>query len=109
MIEDLTTLSDAAATTTRRAIRATKRGANEAVDRVVEGAEDLRAQTGTALDSVASGAEQAKQRSVAMLREGTVRLRRQSRQAAATTRGYIRDEPVKSVLIAAAGGAVLMG
>lgn len=109
MIENTNSLLDSAASTANQAIRSSQRAAHQAVDRFAEGADEVRAQTGAALGSLASSAEHVTQRSAALLRESTQRLREQSRHAADSTRGYIRDEPVKSVLIAAAAGAVLMG
>lgn len=47
-------------------------------------------------------------RGVDAITEGSQALRRQALQASDSTRDYIRDEPVKSVLIAAATGAALM-
>lgn len=109
MIENTNTLLDSAASTANQAIRSSQRAVHQAVDRFADGADEVRAQTGAALGSLASGAEDLTHRGAALLRERTLRLREQSHHVADTTRGYIRDEPVKSVLIAAAAGAVLMG
>lgn len=46
-------------------------------------------------------------RSAAAARDGAVAVRREASQIGARGERYIRDEPVKSVLIAAAAGAVL--
>ena len=43
------------------------------------------------------------------VRDSSRRLREQARMASDQTVGYIKDEPVKSMLMAAAAGAVLMG
>ena len=59
------------------------------------------AQAGPALGRLASQAED-------MARRGVESVRHQTQLASDSTRGYIRDEPVKSVLIAAAVGAGLM-
>jgi ElaB/YqjD/DUF883 family membrane-anchored ribosome-binding protein len=42
-------------------------------------------------------------------REATRRLRRRASQASDRALAYVRDEPVKTLLIAAAAGALLMG
>ena len=47
-------------------------------------------------------------RSIDAVRDGTYELRQQARQAGDSTVDYIRDEPVKSVVIAIAVGAALM-
>lgn len=100
---------DAAAAGAEQAIRSSQRVAHQAVDRLAEGMNDVRAQTGAALDGLAGNAERIRQRSLSAVRDGTRRLRERSLDAADTTRGYIRDEPMKSVLIAAAVGAAMMG
>ena len=40
---------------------------------------------------------------------GVERIRQEAMSAAGSTMAYVQDEPVKGMLIAAAGGAVLMG
>jgi len=102
-------LLDSAATTAGQAIRSSQRAAHQAVDRFADGVDDVRVHTGAALGGLASGAEQLTRRGATALREGSQRVREQTLHAADATRGYIRDEPVKSVLIAAAAGAVLVG
>jgi len=48
------------------------------------------------------------QRGVDAVRERSLQVRDQALRASDNTVNYIRDEPVKAVLIAAAAGAVLM-
>ena len=48
------------------------------------------------------------QRGVDAVRGGSQQLRDSAQRASDTTVGYIKDEPVKAVLIAAATGAALM-
>jgi ElaB/YqjD/DUF883 family membrane-anchored ribosome-binding protein len=45
---------------------------------------------------------------VAAVKESTQQLREKAVQASDTTVSYIRDEPIKAMLIAAATGAALM-
>jgi len=99
---------DTAAQTAEQAIRSSQRAANQAVDRYTDGVKSVRAHTGAALDGLADGAGQLTQRGLEAVREGSHRLRETSRHAADTTVGYIRDEPVKSMLMAAAAGATLL-
>jgi len=99
---------DSAAQTAEQAIRSSQRAANQAVDRYTDSVHSVRAQTGAALDGLATGAGELTQRGLEAVREGSHRLRQTSRHAADTTVGYIRDEPVKSVLMAAAAGATLL-
>ncbi|HOB93573.1 MAG TPA: hypothetical protein PK306_02910 [Aquabacterium sp.] len=49
-----------------------------------------------------------RQRSLDAMREGSELVRERARRAGERSVGYIRDEPVKSVLVAAAAGAALM-
>jgi ElaB/YqjD/DUF883 family membrane-anchored ribosome-binding protein len=50
----------------------------------------------------------AAQRGVAAMRSGTQHVRDSAQHASDSTVGYIREEPVKAMLIAAAAGAALM-
>jgi ElaB/YqjD/DUF883 family membrane-anchored ribosome-binding protein len=62
-------------------------------------------------DIAARAADQAirmSQRAVDALRQGSQELRARAVNASDATAGYVRDEPVKSILIAAAAGALLM-
>jgi len=99
---------DTAAQTAEQAIRSSQRAANQAVDRYTDGIHTVRAQTGAALDGIAASAGQLKQRGMEVVREGSHRLRETSRHAADSTVGYIREEPAKSMLLAAAAGATLL-
>jgi ElaB/YqjD/DUF883 family membrane-anchored ribosome-binding protein len=86
-------------TTQRRvegAIRTTQQAAHEAVDQVADRADRLAADT----DRLA-------QRSAHLLRDSTEQIRERARHAADSTIVHIRQDPLKSVLIAGAFGAVL--
>lgn len=61
-----------------------------------------------ATDHAAEQALGAAQRSVAAIRERSQHLVERAQHASDCTVDYIRDEPVKAVLIAAATGATLM-
>ncbi|CAD5365906.1 conserved hypothetical protein [Rubrivivax sp. A210] len=61
-----------------------------------------------ATDQAAAQAIGAAQRGVAAVRDGSHRALDRAVQASDSTVGYIRDEPVKAMLIAAATGAALM-
>jgi ElaB/YqjD/DUF883 family membrane-anchored ribosome-binding protein len=63
------------------------------------------------IDQTAESADRAigaARRGVAAAREGSHRLMERANHATDSTVTYIRDEPVKSMLIAAAAGATLM-
>lgn len=63
----------------------------------------------SATDLATEQALGAAQRGVAALRDGRQQLVERATHASDATVSYIRDEPVKSILIAAAAGAVMMG
>ena len=79
-----------------------------ALDSVANGLNEARAQAGQVLNRLVSDAEKLTRRGVTAVREGSQQLRETTAQATDSTLGYIREEPVKSVLIAAAVGASLM-
>ncbi len=99
---------DSAANTADQAIRSTQRVANETLNQIADGVDSARAQAVPALNRIAVDAEQFTRRSVEKVREGSQQLRGQAVRATNTTLSYIKEEPVKSVLIAAAVGAALM-
>lgn len=88
-------------TTTRRSAAASEQVLADAVQ---EGSERIT----PALAQAAEEAEGLVRRSADALREHAAALRERAADASDRTAGYIRDEPLKSVLIAAAAGAALM-
>jgi ElaB/YqjD/DUF883 family membrane-anchored ribosome-binding protein len=85
----------------------------DAADRTIEGlsskVEDLRGQAKPIINKVSAQAEAAARRGMEAVRETSQQLRERAAVATDSTVGYIKDEPIKSVLIAAATGALLMG
>lgn len=73
-------------------------------DAVQEGSERIT----PALVQAAERAESLVRQSADALRDHASQLRERAADASDRTAGYIRDEPLKSVLIAAAAGAALM-
>jgi len=101
-------LADQAAQKADDAIKATQRVANDALNGLSESVENARAQGAPKLIRMAEQAESLIGRSAEVMRDGTQQLRDKAVRAQDVTVGYIKDEPIKSVLIAAATGAVLM-
>jgi ElaB/YqjD/DUF883 family membrane-anchored ribosome-binding protein len=97
------TLADHAASRAAEAIDATQRVANETLDHL---AETVQAMRDTAADFLSPAADMAG-RGADAIRYRSLHLRDQARHASAQTVHYIRSEPLKSVLIAAATGAVV--
>ena len=101
-------LADQAAKGADDTIRATQRVANEALDRLSDKVHETHDRTAPRLAHMAERAEDLVRRSSAVLREGTHHVRDSAARASDRTVAYIRDEPVKAVLIAAFTGAALL-
>ena len=99
---------DSAAGSAEHAIRGSQRMANQTLDKLAGQVESARSRAGPALDGLAQDAAQLAQRSTDALRLRAVQLRERAVQARENTLGYIHEEPMKAVLIAAAAGATLM-
>lgn len=101
-------LIDQASHSADQAIRATQQAANGAVDSVGNALQDLRQQTAPVLERASEQVSAMAHRGLESVRETTHQLRVKAEHASDSTVGYIRQEPVKAVLIAAATGAALM-
>jgi ElaB/YqjD/DUF883 family membrane-anchored ribosome-binding protein len=99
-----TRVADQAAQGADDTIRATQRVANDTLDRLSEKVHE----THDHVARLAERAEDLMHRSSAALRESGERVRETALRASDRTVGYIRDEPVKAVLIAAAAGAAML-
>ena len=102
-------MADDAANTTQGAIRSTQRATDQALDRLSDTVENVRSKAGPMLNKVASQAEAAARRGMDAVRDTSQQLRERATQAQDMTVAYVKDEPIKAMLIAAATGAVLMG
>src|SRR5450830_845137 len=91
-----------------QAIRATQQAANGAVDSVAVSLQDLRHQTAPMLERASEQVSAMAHRGMDSVRETSHQLRVKAEHASDTTVNYIKEEPVKAVLIAAATGAALM-
>lgn len=99
---------DQAAQSAEQAIAATRRRVNEAIDGLADSVEGLRGSAAPAFGRMADEAGALARGSVDAVRDGSQRLLERARRSGGDTVDYIRHEPVKSVLIAAATGAALM-
>ena len=102
-------MGDSAANTAQDAIRSTQRATDQALGRLSETVEQVRSKAGPALNKVTSQAEAAARRGMEAVRDTSQQLRERAHQARDMTVAYVKDEPIKAMLIAAATGAVLMG
>jgi ElaB/YqjD/DUF883 family membrane-anchored ribosome-binding protein len=101
-------VADQAAQTADNAIRSTQRVANQALDSMANGVQDLRHQAAPLLNRATEQVSTLAHRGVDAVVDGTHQLREKARQASDSTVTYIQHEPVKAMLFAAATGAVLM-
>ena len=94
--------------TADQAIRATQQAANSAVDSAAGSLQDLRHQTAPMLERASERVSAMAHHGMDSVRDTSHQLRLKAEHASDTTVNYIRQEPVKAVLIAAATGAALM-
>src|SRR6195952_605902 len=102
-------MADNAAGSAQGAIRSTQRAADQALDRVSDKVEEARSQAAPLLNKVTSQAEAPARRGMEAVRDTSQQLRERALQASDMTVSYVKDEPIKAMLIAAATGALLMG
>ncbi|MEO6897915.1 MAG: hypothetical protein ABI218_14860 [Caldimonas sp.] len=102
-------VADNAAAGAQNAIRSTQRAADSALDRMSEKVDEVRSQAAPILNKVTSQAEAAARRGMDAVRDTSQQLREKATQASDMTVAYVKDEPIKAMLIAAATGALLMG
>ena len=104
------TMDDVADRAARRAdgsIEATRRVANQALDSLQSGVDQIRTAVPGAFARAAAQVEEVTRRGVDRAREASQAAREQALRAGDATVMRIRDEPVKAVLVAAAAGAAI--
>jgi ElaB/YqjD/DUF883 family membrane-anchored ribosome-binding protein len=99
--------ADAGASLAEDAVRSVQRCADQTLDKLSSTAQELRQQASPLIDRMSGQASALAQRSAQAVRDRSLQLRDQAQHASDNTLNYIRDEPVKSMLIAAAAGAAL--
>ena len=102
------TVADQAADRANSALRSTQGVANQAFDRLGDKIEAAREHAVPLINRLTSQAENVAHRGVDAVRDASAQVREKALKASDTTVSYIKDEPVKSMLIAAATGAALM-
>ena len=108
LADGATNLADQAADSANNAIRSTQSVANAAFDRLSNKVDNVRDQAAPMINRLSSQAEAAARRGVEAVRDTSAQLRDKALTVSDNTVGYIKDEPVKAMLIAAATGAALM-
>ncbi|MBL0730878.1 hypothetical protein [Piscinibacter sp. HJYY11] len=102
------TVADQAAGKADQAIRSTQRLANDALDGLSESVNSASSRVAPMINRATEQASALAQRSMEAVRQTSQQLRDKASHASDATASYIRNDPIKSVLIAAATGAALM-
>ena len=90
------------------ALKAAERDAHAAIDSAVDGLASAYSDTKPLLSRVSQRARDYASDGYDAARERAAALKDRSQQAVESTRGYVKDEPIKSLLIAAAVGAAVI-
>ena len=80
-----------------------------ALDSISSKVDDIRSQAAPMIDSLSAQAGAAAKRGIDAVRDSSQQLRDRAVRANDATVAYVKEEPVKAVLLAAATGALLMG
>ena len=104
--EPLNELSDRAANKAEQVLQSTRRMGSEAAQAVQAGIDGLREGVPSAVARATAQAEDLTRRGLERARQASATVRDKAVQVSDQTVGYIKDEPVKAVLVAAAAGAV---
>src|SRR3954467_9135411 len=100
-------LADDPRQTANDAIESTRAYAQNAVNAAGEKVRDLRREAEPAVEQLAACVQQAVQRGLNAASTTSARAQRRLEAAADVTGKYIADQPVRSVLVAAAAGAAI--
>lgn len=98
-------LTDRAAEQADQVLKGTRRVANQTIDRLQHGVDALQDSGNGGLKRVVEKVDDLTHRGLERARDISADVRDRAVRAGDSTVAYIRDEPVKSVLIAAAAGA----
>lgn len=107
-VEQSSSLVEQASNSADQAIKSTQQAATDALESLTEAMQGLRQQATPVMERAAESVSAFAHRGVDSVRETSHQLRVKAEHASENTVNYIRHEPVKSVLIAAATGAALM-
>jgi ElaB/YqjD/DUF883 family membrane-anchored ribosome-binding protein len=90
-----------------RAVDSTREYANDALDKAENKVRELRGQVDPMVDMLASKAQKLARQSLDVAAEAKHRAQQSLSQASAATGRYVSEQPLRSVLIAAAVGAAV--
>ncbi|HSW04631.1 hypothetical protein [Aquabacterium sp.] len=105
--ESIDQAADSAASKATGVIQSTKRVANVALDSLQTSVDDLRQAVPSAFSHAAAQVEDLTRRGIERARATSTQVREKVSETGERTVSYIKDEPIKSVLIAAAAGAAM--
>jgi ElaB/YqjD/DUF883 family membrane-anchored ribosome-binding protein len=91
-----------------QAIKSTQRVASEALDSLADAMQDMRHQAAPLLNRATEQASALRRHGMDAIHDSSRQLHNKAARASASTVNYVKDEPVKALLIAAAAGAALM-
>lgn len=103
-----TNVTNQAADSANDALRSTQSATNQAFDSLSDTVDSARDQAAPLINRLSSQAQAAASRSADAIRDTSAQLREKALKAQDQAVGYVKDEPVKAMLIAAATGAGLM-
>lgn len=100
--------TDRATDAAEHAVHASRRVANDALDHVESAIHSARANVQPAISRLATQAETLARKGLDAVKDGAYQVRDRATSLSDVTARYVKEEPVKAVLIAAATGAALM-
>ena len=102
------TLRPAADQALQAAVQGIERSAQGALDGLAGGVKQMQDLATPAIHRVSDQAQALAQRGLDAVHDGSQQLRDKARQWSGSASGYVQQDPLKAVLIAAATGAALM-
>lgn len=106
--ENSPSMGDRVSQSTDQVIKSAQNGATQTVDKLASAMQDLRQDALPVFNKAVDGVSAFAHRGVDSVRDASHQLRVKAEHASESTASYIRHDPLKSVLIAVATGAVLM-
>lgn len=100
-------VADGVLNSAKDAVQATRRAANNSLDKAERGVDQLQGGVNPAIDDLAARAQELASRGISYCADASERARRQYNHAAEVGSRYVADQPGKSVLIAAVAGAAI--
>lgn len=107
--DEASSVARASASATDQALRSTQRAVQQGIEHFTPDFNEARAQGSTAIKQLISGTSDLASHGMEAVRGGAHQVREKSAHLRDATTTYIQHEPVKSMLMAAAAGAALMG